>query len=108
MTEKQTLTLDEKQKTILKPTVSKEDQNYYTHDRFDFKGIIRAIWKNIKTQSLKEGASTITQQYARNLYLTHEKTWLRKVKEAFYTIRLEMFYTKEEILTGYLHAIYYG
>src|SRR5699024_12531401 len=38
----------------------------------------------------------------------HEKTWLRKVKEAFYTIRLEMFYTKEEILTGYLHAIYYG
>ena len=57
---------------------------------------------------MKEGASTISQQYARNLYLTHEKTWTRKIKEAFYTIRLEMFYTKEEILEGYLNTIYYG
>ena len=61
-----------------------------------------------KSQRLKEGASTITQQYARNLYLTHEKTWSRKIKEAFYTIRLEMFYSKEEILEGYLNTIYYG
>ncbi|HLR73037.1 MAG TPA: transglycosylase domain-containing protein, partial [Pseudogracilibacillus sp.] len=108
MTDQQTLSLDEVPTTILTATVITEDRNFYSHYGFDFKGIIRAIWKNIKTQSLKEGASTITQQYARNLYLTHEKTWLRKVKEAFYTIRLEMFYTKEEILTGYLHAIYYG
>src|SRR5699024_11293101 len=58
--------------------------------------------------NLSEGASTISQQYARNLYLSHEKTWLRKLKEAFYTIRLEMFYSKDTILTGYLNTIYYG
>src|SRR5699024_1429920 len=51
---------------------------------------------------------TISQQYARNLYLSHEKTWLRKLKKAFYTIRLEMFYSKDTILTGYLNTIYYG
>src|SRR5690625_3720216 len=57
---------------------------------------------------MKEVASTISQHYAKNLYLTQEKTWLRKIKEAFYTIRLEMFYSKDEILTGYLNTIYYG
>lgn len=108
MTETQTTSLDKIPSDVLAATVITEDRNFHSHFGFDFKGIIRAIWKNIKTGSLKEGASTISQQYARNLYLTHEKTWLRKVKEAFYTIRLEMFYTKEEILTGYLHAIYYG
>ena len=55
-----------------------------------------------------QGASTITQQYARNLFLEHDKTWNRKLHEAFYTIRLEMNYTKEEILEGYLNTIYYG
>src|SRR5699024_10470227 len=57
---------------------------------------------------LKEGASTITQQLSRNLYLSHEKTWIRKLKEAYYTIRLEMFYTKETILAEYVNNIYYG
>src|SRR5699024_6036179 len=73
---------------------------YYNHV-FDIRGIIRAVWKNIRSVNLSEGASTISQQYARNLYLSHEKTWLRKLKEAFYTIRLEMFYSKDTILTGY-------
>ena len=108
MTEQQTSSLEDLPSDILNATVITEDRNFYSHHGFDFKGIVRAIWKNITSLSLKEGASTISQQYARNLYLTHEKTWLRKIKEAFYTIRLEMFYTKEEILTGYLHAIYYG
>src|SRR5690625_6762292 len=57
---------------------------------------------------MKEVASTISQHYAKNLYLTQEKTWLRKLKEALYTIRLEMFYSKDEILSGYLNSIYYG
>lgn len=89
-------------------TVWTEDQHFYRHFGFDFKRLLSAIWKNIRTMSLKEGASTITQQYARNLYLTHEKTWKRKLYEAFYTIRLEMFYDKEELLEGYLNTIYYG
>lgn len=104
----QTFTLDELSPYIIDATIVTEDRHFYNHHGFDFRGIIRAISKNIKSFHLKEGASTISQQYARNLYLTHEKTWLRKWKEAFYTIRLEMFYSKEDILTGYLHAIYYG
>ncbi len=89
-------------------TVLTEDQHFYDHFGFDFKRLVGAIWKDIKTLSLKEGASTITQQYARNLFLTHDKTWKRKLYEAFYTIRLEMFYDKDELLEGYLNTIYYG
>lgn len=85
-----------------------EDKHFYKHKGFDIKRTIYALWKNIRSWSLKEGASTITQQYARNLFLSHEKTWLRKIKEAFYTIRLEMFYTKDDILEGYINTIYFG
>ncbi|GAB3048073.1 transglycosylase domain-containing protein [Virgibacillus ainsalahensis] len=93
---------------VLHATLLIEDQHFYEHIGFDFKRIAGAIWKDIRTMSLKEGASTLTQQYARNLYLSHEKTWSRKLKEAFYTVRLEMFYSKDEILEGYLNTIYYG
>lgn len=102
------LKLEELSDKVIDATVLVEDQHFYSHYGFDLPRIGVAIWKNIKTGSLSEGASTITQQLARNLYLTHEKTWVRKLKEAFYTIRLEMHYTKDEILEGYLNTIYYG
>jgi len=89
-------------------TIMVEDQHFFDHSGFDFKRILSAILTDIRTWTLKEGASTISQQYARNLYLTQEKTWARKLKEAFYAIRLEMYYSKEEILEGYLNTIYYG
>lgn len=88
--------------------IAVEDRHFYDHHGFDYRGIARAVVKNVHSKRLKEGASTITQQYARNLYLSHEKTWIRKLKEAFYTVRLEMFYDKESILTGYLNTIYFG
>lgn len=100
--------LDQISPYLIDATILAEDKYFYEHHGFDFRGILRAVIKNIQSSRLKEGASTITQQYARNLYLTHEKTWIRKLKEAFYTIRLEMFYSKDEILTGYLNSIYYG
>lgn len=93
---------------LIEATTLAEDRQFYDHHGFDYTGIMRAVVKNIRSSRLKEGASTISQQYARNLYLTHEKTWARKIKEAFYTVRLEMFYSKDEILTGYLNSIYYG
>lgn len=93
---------------IIDATLMIEDQRFYNHNGFDIKRILGAVLKDIKTMSLKEGASTLTQQYARNLYLSHEKTWSRKLKEAFYTLRLEIFYSKEEILEGYLNTVYYG
>lgn len=93
---------------IIAATIAIEDQNFFDHNGFDLKRIIRATFLNIKNFSLKEGASTLTQQYARNLFLTHEKTWVRKLSEAFYTVRLEMYYSKDEILEGYLNTIYFG
>ncbi|GIO26819.1 transglycosylase domain-containing protein [Ornithinibacillus bavariensis] len=100
--------IDEMSPHIIDATLMIEDQRFYQHHGFDVKRIIGAIIKDIQTMSLKEGASTLTQQYARNLYLSFEKTWTRKIKEAFYTIRLEMFYSKNEILEGYLNTVYYG
>ncbi|GAA0306847.1 1A family penicillin-binding protein [Gracilibacillus halotolerans] len=88
--------------------ITTEDQHFYQHFGFDFKRLAGAIWKDIQTWSFKEGASTITQQYARNLFLSHDKTIQRKLYEAFYTIRLEMFYEKDELLEGYLNTIYFG
>ncbi|MEK4306448.1 transglycosylase domain-containing protein [Oceanobacillus sp. FSL K6-0251] len=85
-----------------------EDNRFFNHHGLDYFRIAKSLWNNFISGSLKEGASTITQQYARNLYLSAEKTWSRKLQEAFYAIRLEMFYSKEEILEGYMNTIYYG
>ncbi|WP_246050154.1 transglycosylase domain-containing protein [Aquibacillus sediminis] len=93
---------------IIQSTLHTEDRRFYEHNGFDFKRIIAAALKDLKSFSMNEGASTITQQYARNMYLSHEKTWTRKLKEAFYTLRLELFYSKDAILEGYLNTIYYG
>ena len=93
---------------LVEATVKAEDQHFYDHNGFDYKRILAALLVDIKTGSKEEGASTITQQYARNLYLSHDKTWARKIKEAFYTVRLELFYDKDELLEGYLNTIYYG
>ncbi|MBU8881006.1 PBP1A family penicillin-binding protein [Bacillus sp. FJAT-29790] len=93
---------------LVNATISIEDKNFYTHNGFDYKRIAGAILADIKAMAKVQGASTITQQYARNLFLEHEKTWKRKLLEAFYTIRLEMNYSKKEILEGYLNTIYYG
>ncbi|MHC0036562.1 transglycosylase domain-containing protein [Pseudoneobacillus sp. C159] len=88
--------------------VAIEDQKFYQHNGFDYKRIAGAILADIRALAKVQGASTISQQYARNLYLEHDKTWKRKLMEAFYTIRLEMNYSKEQILEGYLNTIYYG
>lgn len=100
--------LDEINPLLVDATVLVEDQNFYHHGGFDLKRIGGAFLKNLRKGNLAEGASTITQQYARNLYLSHEKTWIRKLKEAFYAIRLEHYYDKEQLLEGYLNTIYYG
>ncbi|MFD1020046.1 transglycosylase domain-containing protein [Thalassobacillus hwangdonensis] len=100
--------LDEISPDIVQATILSEDRNFYDHMGFDLKRITAAALKNIRNLDKIEGASTITQQYARNLYLSHEKTWSRKIKEALYAYRLELFYDKDEILEGYLNTIYYG
>jgi len=102
------VSLDDMSPYLKEATIMIEDQRFYKHKGLDIKRIFGAALEDLKNMSLKEGASTLTQQYARNLYLTHEKTWTRKLKEAFYAIRIEMFYSKDDILEGYLNTIYYG
>src|SRR5699024_6386094 len=105
---RQPVSLDEVSPSFIDALLLTEDQHFFSHNGFDLKRIASAVLSDIKSLSLKQGASTITQQYARNLYLTHDKTWTRKIKEAFFTMRLEHFYSKEELLTGYINTIYFG
>ena len=93
---------------LIQATLAVEDRKFYDHSGFDLKGMARAVLANLEAGKRTQGASTLTQQLARNLYLTHEKTWTRKSKEAVYTMQLEMKYTKDEILNMYLNEIYYG
>lgn len=93
---------------LIDATLSTEDKHFYNHIGFDYLRIGKAIIKNITSKSLSEGASTITQQYARNLYLNYDKTWKRKIDEALLAFELETHYTKNEILEGYLNTINYG
>ena len=89
-------------------TIETEDKKFYRHFGFDPLRIGKAIWVNITSKSKKEGASTISQQYARNLFLDFDKTWERKLNEMWLTMKLEVGYSKDEILEGYLNTINYG
>ncbi|MGG4397183.1 PBP1A family penicillin-binding protein [Paenibacillus thiaminolyticus] len=93
---------------LVRATLATEDRQFYHHPGIDVKGVARAVLVNLENMSTRQGASTLTQQLARNLYLSHERTWKRKVKEALYAMQLEMKYTKDEILEMYLNQIYYG
>jgi 1A family penicillin-binding protein len=100
--------LNEVPKSLIKATLAAEDKNFYSHHGFSLGGIARATLANIKAGHVVQGASTITQQLARNLYLTHDRTWTRKLKEAILTAQLELHFSKDEILEMYLNEIYYG
>ena len=102
------LNLDQISPYLIDATLSIEDKHFYKHIGFDYLRIGKAIIKNITSKSLSEGASTITQQYARNLYLNYDKTWKRKLDEAMLAFELETHYSKNEILEGYLNTINYG
>ena len=103
-----TVSLDEISDDLINATISVEDKNFYKHQGFDFFRIIKAMMVNLTSGETLQGASTITQQYSRNLFLDFDKTWDRKIKEAWITIRLEAHYSKDEILEGYLNTINYG
>ena len=93
---------------IRNATLAAEDSNFYQHEGFDLKAIGRAAWQNFLSQEYEQGASTITQQLARNIFLTQEQTLLRKLKELAISIKIEKNLTKDEILDLYLNQIPYG
>jgi penicillin-binding protein 1A len=88
--------------------VATEDRKFFKHSGVDIKGIARAIVKDISAGKFVEGASTITQQLAKTLFLTPSKTIVRKIKEAILAFQLERRYTKDEILELYLNQVYFG
>lgn len=93
---------------LIDATIAVEDKNFYKHHGFDYLRIIKAMYLNIKSGTIVQGASTISQQYIKNLYLDFDQTWERKIEEAFLTLELEVHYEKDEILEGYLNTINYG
>ena len=95
-------------KYVRNATIISEDKSFYNHSGFDYLRIGKAMFNNIKSGTIVEGASTISQQYVKNLYLDFNQTWKRKIDEAFLTIKLELRYSKDEILEGYLNTINYG
>lgn len=101
------VTLNEVSDDFINAIIAIEDHRFYEHKGFDIIGIARAIKVNVFSDDI-QGASTITQQYARLMYLTNEKTWNRKLNEAFLAIRLEMHYDKDTILEGYINTVYFG
>lgn len=93
---------------LIKALVATEDRNFFNHSGIYLKGIVRAIIKDIRAGSFVEGASTITQQLSKTLFLTSKKTITRKIQEAFLSFQLEKRYTKHEILELYLNQVYFG
>lgn len=100
--------INEINENLLNAVISVEDKNFYKHNGFDYLRILKAMAINVKNKGIYQGASTISQQYIKNLYLDFDKTWKRKIDEAFLTLELEVHYDKEEILEGYLNTINYG
>ncbi len=102
------ISLDDISPYLIEATINTEDKNFYKHIGFDYLRIIKAMAVNITSGTTSQGASTITQQYAKNLFLDFDKTWKRKWDEMWYTIEIESHYSKNEILEGYLNTINYG
>ena len=93
---------------IIKSTLAAEDSSFYQHGGIRLLSIARAFLENLMNRGVKQGGSTITQQLARNLFLSQERTFERKGKEALLAIRMEKLFTKDRIMEMYLNTIYFG
>lgn len=104
----QTVSIKELPNHVKNAFISIEDKRFYSHNGVDYKALARALFKNVKSGFLKEGASTITQQLIKNTHLTSEKTFKRKLAEIKLARQLEKKLNKDEILEKYLNTIYFG
>lgn len=103
------INLDKVPQDLVNAFISTEDQDFYNHHGVNFKGIARAMVRNVQSRDLTgQGASTITQQLARNAFLSFDKQWERKVKEVILAFKLESAFSKDEIMAMYLNKIYFG
>ncbi|MBN1297650.1 PBP1A family penicillin-binding protein [bacterium] len=93
---------------VIDALIAAEDREFYRHGGFDMPGILRASLLNIKTRKISQGGSTITQQVARLMFLSNERTFTRKIKEAIQTAKIERRFSKEEIIAIYLNHVCFG
>ena len=100
--------IDDISTNLIKAVIFTEDRKFYNHFGLDLKGIIRAIFFNIKETRYAQGASTITQQLSKLIFLDSKKTLSRKMRELIISFYLEYSYSKEDILTMYLNRVYFG
>jgi penicillin-binding protein 1A len=103
-----TVTFDQIPPVLVQAVVATEDREFFNHNGVDPQGVARALLANLRDDPLKQGGSTITQQYVKNTYLTSERTLDRKIDEAVLAIKLERELSKKEILERYLNTIYFG
>jgi len=102
------LTYKEFPKTLVQAVIATEDRNFFHHPGIDPMGMARALFADVKARGMVQGGSTITQQVAKNIFLTNERTFGRKIREMLLAFRLEKRFTKQEILTIYLNRVYLG
>lgn len=102
------VTLDQIPDDVQSAFIAVEDERFYSHAGVDFRSVVRAVYRDIVAFDKVEGASTITQQLAKNLFLDNSKTWMRKTQEVMASIYLERYYTKNEILELYLNQVYFA
>ncbi|MEN0653491.1 MULTISPECIES: transglycosylase domain-containing protein [Hyphobacterium] len=102
------LSIDELPPYLVDAVLAVEDRRFYQHHGVDLRGTLRALWANIRAGQVVQGGSTITQQLAKNLFLTSDRTLVRKVQEMILAFQLEARFTKDEILALYLDRVYFG
>lgn len=102
------LAYDEIPSKVIKAFIAAEDQKFFEHPGFDMSGITRAFFVNLQSGAVEQGGSTITQQLARNLYLSHSQTYERKLSELLYAYHLERELSKEQIIEAYVNTVYFA
>ena len=105
---RETITRDTMPEHLVQAFVASEDQRFYEHSGVDYRGIARAAWANLRNRDVVEGASTITQQLARIVFLDQERSFQRKIKEIMMALKLEESLTKDQIAERYLNLVYLG
>ncbi|MEX0740389.1 MAG: penicillin-binding protein 1B [Pseudohongiella sp.] len=102
------VSLDQVPESLVQAIIAVEDQRFYQHWGVDPKGILRALWVNLRRGEVAQGGSTLTQQLVKNLYLTQDRTLRRKIEEAVMALALELHFSKDAILAAYLNEVFLG
>lgn len=106
--ERHPITLEDISPFFTKAIIGVEDSRFYSHSGIDHRGLLRALWTNLRKKRIAQGGSTITQQLSKNLFFSFERNWVRKIKELLIAFQLEATFNKNQILQAYCNQIYFG